>query len=252
MTLTRIHNIQLKEYEFKSKDVPDDFEGVRIAFLTDIHHSTFFPVGELRALVEMTNNLKPDIILLGGDYVDRDPNCIVSFFKEAAAFSAPLGVYGVLGNHDRLTDAELSEDCMYKAGIGSLDNKAVWIKKGNSRIRVGGVGELWTTYQDIEPMLEGTKNDDLMILVTHHPDFAELLPKDKIDLMLSGHTHGGQVSFLGKWIPPWPGSAKLKYLTGVVKEGSTTVIISNGIGTVGPPIRIFATPQIWDIKLKKI
>lgn len=249
--LNKIEKIALKRYNFFCKDVPQEFDDIKIVFLSDIHHGKCFSTEKLRGLVEMTNNLKPDIILLGGDYVDRDPDRISSFFKEAAAFCAPLGVFGVLGNHDRWTDGRLSEECMYKAGITLLDNRAYWIEHNGSRIRIGGVGDLTTSTQDIAPMLDGASEDDLMILVTHHPNYAEMLPKNKIDLMLCGHTHGGQVSFRGKWVPRWPGDAKLKYLTGVVKEGGTTIIVSNGIGTVGPPIRIWAAPQIWEINLKR-
>jgi predicted MPP superfamily phosphohydrolase len=247
--LNKIDKITIRKYRFVCPDVPPDFNGVKIVFLSDIHLSKTFPLGHLKALFELTNALEPDIILLGGDYVTKDPELIEPFFNQTQTLCAPLGIYGVLGNHDRNTDADLSEKSMAMAGITLLDNYAVWVYKGGSRIRIGGVGDLNTHIQDIGPMLEGTRKDDLMILVTHHPDYAELLPADKIDLMLSGHTHGGQVSLMGKWIPPWPGSAKLKYLTGVIKEGGTTIIVSNGIGTVGPPIRIFASPQIWVITL---
>ncbi len=249
--MNKIEKIQIRRYRFASADVPADFVGVTIAFLSDIHHSRTFPIDRVRALVELTNGLKPDMILLGGDYVTHDRDHIVPFFHEAAHLSAPLGVYGVLGNHDRHTDASLSRRAMAEAGIGSLDNHALWITRGNSRIRLGGVGDLTTDVQDLRPMLEGTERHDLMILVTHHPDYAESLPRNMIDLMLCGHTHGGQVSFRGKWVPPWPGSAKLKYLTGVIHEGGTTLIVSNGIGTVGPPIRICAVPQIWLITLTR-
>lgn len=249
--MNNIEKIIIKKYNFICEDVPDGFVGTTIAFLADIHHGRAFPLRNLKSLIEMTNNLRPDMILLGGDYVDKDPDRIVTFFRQAAGFSAPLGVYGVLGNHDRKTDASLSIKCMTEAGITLLDNRALWIHRGGDKIRLGGVGDLTTGTQNLSPMLDGTSKEDLMILVTHHPDYAMQLPRDKIDLMLCGHTHGGQVSFFGKWIPPWPGAAKLKYLTGVVREGRTTIIISNGIGTVGPPIRIFATPQIWLIRLMK-
>ena len=248
--MNKIEKITIREYTFACEDVPPSFEGVKIAFLSDIHHSRTFPIDRVRALIELTNGLEPDIILLGGDYVTHNRDNIIPFFHEAARFTAPLGVYGVLGNHDRNTDALLSQQAMERAGIRRLDNRAVWIEKGGDRIRIGGVGDLTTDIQDLKPMLDGTQRHDLMILVTHHPDYAEMLPRDKIDLMLCGHTHGGQVSFRGKWVPPWPGSAKLKYLTGVIHEGGTTIIVSNGIGTVGPPIRICAVPQIWLITLE--
>lgn len=247
--MNNIKKIQLCRYHFKCADVPAAFEGFRVVFLTDIHHGRCFPLGNLRGLVRLVNDMRPDLILLGGDYVDHDPVRILSFFEEAAKFRAPAGVFGVLGNHDRMTDAALSIQCMKRAGITLLDNEGVWVRRGDERIRIGGVGDLWTTTQDLGPMLAGTQPDDLMILLAHNPDFADLLPSDKIDLMLCGHTHGGQVSVLGKWIPPWPGASKLKYLTGIVHEGTTTIIVSNGIGTVGPPVRVFAKPQIWEITL---
>lgn len=249
LPMNNIKKIQLCRFRFRNADVPPAFEGFRVVFLTDIHHGRTFPLRNLRGLVRLVNNLNPDLILLGGDYVIHDPVRILSFFDEAAKLHAPAGVFGVLGNHDRMTDAELSISCMKRAGITLLDNEGVWVRRGDARIRIGGVGDLWTATQDLGPMLEGTRSDDLMILVAHNPDFADVLPSDKIDLMLCGHTHGGQVSLLGKWIPPWPGASKLKYLTGVVHEERTTIIVSNGIGTVGPPVRVWAKPQIWEITL---
>ena len=249
--MNRVEKIVIRKYAFASPDVPPGFEGTTIAFLSDIHHSATFPVEQVRSLVDMANAQRPDLILLGGDYVTNETACIRSFFTEAARFTAPLGVYGVLGNHDIWTDRALTERCMREAGITLLDNYGLWLERGGSRIRLGGIGDLKTSRQDLGPMLAGTRPDDLMILVTHHPDYALRLPKDLIDLMLCGHTHGGQVSFFGKWIPPWPGGAHRKDRSGVVGEGRTTVIISNGIGTVGPPVRIFAAPQIWLITLSR-
>lgn len=249
--MNKVEKIVIKQYTFNSADVPDEFCGTTIAFLTDIHHGKTFSAAKLKSLIEMTNNLHPDIILLGGDYVDHDAKKIVSFFREAKNLKAPLGVYGVLGNHDRWTDEKLSEKYMKKSGIIMLDNNAVWVERGKARIRIGGVGDTITSTQDIKPMLEGTDENDLMILVTHNPAYVDELNKNKIDLMLCGHTHGGQISFKGKWAPTVFKGVNMKYLTGVVQDGPTTVIVSNGIGTVGIPIRIWAAPQIWMIKLEK-
>jgi uncharacterized protein len=250
--MNKIEKITVKKYKFINKDVPEEFEGTRIVFLADIHHGKCFSTEKLRGLVEMTNAMEPDIILLGGDYVDRDSARIESFFNEAADLNAPLGVYGVLGNHDRWTDGVLSEKCMEDAGITLIDNRAVWVEHNGARIRIGGVGDLTTSTQDLMPLIEGTHVGDLTILVTHHPDYMLVMPKNLVDLMLCGHTHGGQISYRGKWVPRWPGEAKFKYLTGVIKEGNTTLIVSNGIGTVGPPIRICAAPQIWEITLSRL
>lgn len=249
--VTRVEKITLRKYRMVSQDLPAAFDGTTVAFLSDIHHSRSFPLGRVKELVALTNGLHADLVLLGGDYVSHSRAHIPSFFREAAALTAPFGVYGVLGNHDRNTDAELSEQCMRQAGIRSLDNQGYWLEKRGARIRVGGVADLTTATQDLSPMLAETRPNDFMILVSHHPDYAEQLPFSLIDLMLCGHTHGGQVSLLGKWAPTgfMPSRFKLKYLTGVIKNAGTTVIVSNGIGTVGPPVRIWAAPQIWLITL---
>lgn len=249
--MTKVEKITLRKYRLVSRDLPETFDGTTIAFLSDIHHSRSFSTKRVKELVELTNHLQPDLILLGGDYVSHSRARILSFFKEAAAFSAPLGVFGVLGNHDRKTDARLSHRCMRQAGIHSLDNKGYWLEKDGARIRIGGVGDLTTATQDLSPMLADTRPNDFMVLVSHHPDYAERLPFNLIDLMLCGHTHGGQVSLWGKWAVSGLGHThyKLKYLSGVVKNAGTTIIISNGIGTVGPPVRICAAPQIWLVTL---
>lgn len=249
--MTKVEQIVLRKYRMVAKDLPRPFHGTTVAFLSDIHHSRSFPVQRVNETVALTNSLHADLILLGGDYVSHSRARIPGFFAEAARLCAPLGVYGVLGNHDRKTDAALSLRCMRQAGIRPLDNCGYWVEKGGARIRLGGVGDLTTASQDLSPMLAQTRPDDFMILVSHHPDYAEQLPQSLIDLMLCGHTHGGQISLMGKWAITglMPSHFKLKYLTGVVQAAGTTVIVSNGIGTVGPPVRICAAPQIWLITL---
>jgi hypothetical protein len=93
--------------------------------------------------------------------------------------------------------------------------------------------------------------NDFVILVSHTPDFAENLKTDKIDLMLSGHTHGGEVTFFGLWAPYIPSDYGQKYRTGIIKTDKTTVLVSNGIGNTFLPIRFFARPQINIIDLEK-
>ena len=249
--MIKVEQIVLRKYRMAAVDLPRAFEGTTVAFLSDIHCSRSFPIERVRETMELTNSLHADLVLLGGDYVSHSRTRIPGFFAEAARLRAPLGVFAVLGNHDRKTDAALSLRCMRRAGIRSLENCGYWLEKSGARIRLGGVGDLTTASQDLAPMLAQTKPDDFMILVSHHPDYAERLPQSLIDLMFCGHTHGGQISLMGKWAPSglMPSHFKLKYLSGVVRTAGTTVIVSNGIGTVGPPVRIGAAPQIWLVTL---
>ncbi|MGQ9779848.1 MAG: metallophosphoesterase [Bacillota bacterium] len=241
-----------KTVRIADTDVPAGFDGTRIVFISDIHHGPYFSRQRLKRLVQRINALKPDLILLGGDYIHRSPRFIRPCFAELAHLEAPLGVYGVLGNHDHWAGAAASREAMVNAGIRLLDNRGYWIFRGDQRIRIGGVGDFRTDTQDLRPVLSGVRADDFTILVSHNPDFVEEIGPfaDRIDLVLSGHTHGGQVTFFGLWAPLVPSKYGQKYRTGIIDVAGMKVIVSNGIGTITPPVRFFARPQIVVVVLK--
>ncbi len=221
--------------------------------LTDIHRGAFFSQDRVRKLVERVNALEPDLVVLGGDYVYANTDYEASCFAELAHLQAPLGRFAVLGNHDygeyRPSDrsggsegsgSDIAGDltpaieAVQSAGITLLDNRAVWVEKAGGRIRVGGVGDYQEDTPDLAPTVEGTSAGDFVLLVSHNPDYAEELPIGAVDLVLSGHTHGGQVTFFGLWAPSLPSEYGQKYRTGLVVTEATTVIVSNGIGTILP------------------
>jgi uncharacterized protein len=241
--------IETKEITIESDQIPAEFDGKRIVFLTDIHYGPFFSKDRLNKLVNQTNELKPDMILLGGDYVTNDPSVVDTVFSSLSNLNAPLGVYGVLGNND---PENKSIQAMQNAGITYIGNKAVWIGTNTSRIRVGGVGDMDTDVPNQLPTLEGVTPEDYVILVSHKPDYFEKVSKSKIDLQLSGHTHGGQITFFGLWAPFINSKYGQKYVTGLKKSDNNTMIISNGVGMVWAPVRFFARPQIIIITLKRI
>jgi predicted MPP superfamily phosphohydrolase len=267
------HRIEVKRYTVTSPDVPAAFDGTRVVLLTDIHRGAFFSQDRVRRLVEQVNALGPDLVVLGGDYVYANTGYEASCFAELARLQAPLGRFAVLGNHDYgeyradggggsssgtsdgtrpggATDPSPAIEAIRGAGITLLDNRAVWVEKAGRRIRVGGVGDYQEDTPDLAPTVEGTSAGDFVLLVSHNPDYAEELPIGAVDLVLSGHTHGGQVTFFGLWAPSLPSEYGQKYRTGLVVTEATTVIVSNGIGTIFPPIRFFARPQIVEITLR--
>lgn len=241
--------IELKTIDIKRDDIPDEFVGTKIVFISDIHHGPFFSKTRLRRLVGKINGLKPDIVLLGGDYVHRDPKYIEPCFEELKELEAPLGRFGVLGNHDHWESRDLTLKSMEDAGIMALDNRAVWINKGNGRIKIGGVGDLLEDVQDLTPTLDEVEDGDFVILLSHNPDFFEHITTPRIDLVLSGHTHGGQVTFFGRWAPLIPSRYGQKYRTGIIENEFSKLIVTNGVGTITPPVRFFARPQINVITL---
>jgi predicted MPP superfamily phosphohydrolase len=243
--------IQEKRITWETHDIPAQFDGAKIVFVSDIHYGLFFSKSRVRALVRRINRLRPDIILLGGDYVDKKSKYIRPCFAELRKLKAVFGVYGVLGNHDYWADPELTRRAMADANILNLDNRAFWVMKRGARIKIGGVGDFTMTTQNPNPTIEDVTKDNFVILVSHNPDYVEDMTTDKVDLVFSGHTHGGQITLFGLWAPLVPSKYGGKYRTGIIKTPLTRVIVSNGIGTVAPPVRLFARPQINIVTLKR-
>ncbi|MBC7260275.1 MAG: metallophosphoesterase [Chloroflexi bacterium] len=237
--------------EIADPDVPDGFQGRTIAFLSDIHHGPYFSIGRVRQAVDRVNALRPDIILLGGDYVHRDAKYIAPVFAELARLRAPLGAFAVAGNHDHWEGIDETRAAMARAGIVNLDNRAVWVAMGGDRIKIGGVGDLWEDTQDIGPTVDDADEGDFVILLSHNPDYAERITTRRIDLVLSGHTHGGQVTLFGLWAAFVPSAYGQKYRSGFVDTGYTLVFVTNGVGTITPPVRFCAPPEIVAITLRR-
>ena len=251
------YRVEVKEYTFSSPDVPAAFDGTRIVLLTDVHRSFYFSERRLAGLVDRTNALKPDLVVLGGDYVYGSKILEIEAFAQFARLSAPLGTFAVLGNHDYahpggdINDPKSAIEAARQAGIPALDNDGVWIERSGQRFRLGGVSDLAQGHPNVALALDGAGANDLVLLASHQPDFAEQIRPGAVDLVLSGHTHGGQITFFGLWAPLSASAYGQKYRTGMISDGATTVIVSNGVGTILPPLRFFARPQIVVVTLKR-
>ena len=250
-------DLQIDSHTIVSPDIPANFDGIRIVFVTDIHYGPIIGKKKLADLLQQVQLLKPHLFLLGGDYIQskmpqkrqlRYLNELMAGLKQVRA---PLGKFGVLGNHDHdEVGAEETRVAMRMAKIRPLDNEATWIWKGFQRIRLGGVGDLWFDKQFLEPTLKPVKDDDFVILLSHQPQFVDKINKAKIDLMLTGHTHGGQVVPTNR-LPFKKGMLKKKRVKGWIQVNQTELLISNGIGVEFPYIRIFNRPQIHFITLQR-
>ncbi len=230
--------------------LPKVFEGTTVAFLTDIHHGPFTSLDYVNAVVRTTLALRPDLILLGGDYSLKDSKYIKPCFDALAALQAPLGVYGVLGNHDYWHGLPETRDGFASAGIGELTNRGVWIERGASRFRLAGVDDLWMGKVDVRGAVGETSDNDACLLVSHNPDVAEKMRDPRVGLMLSGHTHGGQVVFPTGGAPFVPSHYGQKYLKGLVQAPHTKVYVSRGLGTTSAPLRVGSRPELTLITLR--
>jgi predicted MPP superfamily phosphohydrolase len=229
--------------------LPTSFRGTTLALITDVHHGPFVPLVYLRHIVETTNALKPDLVLLGGDYVSQSWRYVAPGIDALSKLQARLGRFAVLGNHDHWESEVESDHALRKAGITRTDNTGFWIERGGRRLRICGVGDLWTDRQNSQAAIGDATEHDTVIMLSHNPDFAEVLNDRRVGLMLSGHTHGGQVVVPGYGAPIVPSRYGQKYLQGLVQGPSCQVFVSRGVGTVSPPVRFFCRPEVVLITL---
>jgi predicted MPP superfamily phosphohydrolase len=253
-TLIEPRILTVAEYEIASENLPAAFDGVRIALITDIHHGSPGSFHLLHQIVRLTNELSPDVILLGGDYVlERHAGAIEECFTQLSKLDAPLGMYAVWGNHDWWNRPLMRSD-IRDAGIVLLQNNAVWLEKGGEKILLAGTKDLWEDQPSLDGIQRELAESRFTVLLSHNPDYYDAMsPDDRkhMDLMLSGHTHGGQITVFGFYAPVR--TAKAKYTTGSIKpdNGRAAIIVSNGVGTTSLPVRFFARPQIVCVTLKQ-
>lgn len=231
-------------------NLPAAFDGLRVAFLTDIHHGPYVGLDAVAGVVRTALSLNPDLILLGGDYCSQEAKYVRPCFEVLAGLRAPLGVFGVLGNHDYWHGLSESHAGFRSSHIMELTNAGVWLERGGSRFRIAGVDDLWCGKTHLVSALGDATPTDACLVVSHNPDFAETVRDPRVGLVLSGHTHGGQVVAPGYGAPVVPSRYGQKYVRGLVNAPATRVYISRGIGTVGPPVRFYAAPELTLLTLK--
>jgi len=227
--------------------LPAAFRGKTVAFVTDIHVGR--PQGRRGVGRPHDDGARPDVIVLGGDYSHRDGKFIAPCFELLAALTAPLGVYGVLGNHDYAHGLAETRAGMRRAGVTELTNRGVPLEVGGERLHLAGVDDLWHGRPDAEAALRGVAAPDACVLVSHNPDFAETLRDRRVGLVLSGHTHGGQVVVPGYGAPLVPSRYGRKYAHGLVEAPATKVYVSAGTGLSVLPVRVGCRPEITRITL---
>jgi hypothetical protein len=239
--------------------IPSLPTGLRVAVWSDLHAgSPFIGIHKVRRVINETNALQPDLILLLGDYVIQgviggsfiEPSVIANELK---ALRAPLGVCAVLGNHDHWDDAHKIEKVLSDAGIRVLENKAVQLQFNLAPFWVLGLIDEWHNKNGpsaSDLIAQQINNDAPIIAITHNPDTFLKIPA-RVSLTLAGHTHGGQCAFplLGR--PIVPSEFGERFVTGHVIEEGRHLFVTNGIGTSILPVRFRVPPEIVLLTLSR-
>lgn len=241
--------------QMKLRRLPREFNGFRIAQLSDIHIGPFMTSADVRHVVEMTNALRPDLIVLTGDYITWDPSTQEAAVESLSGLKAPFGIYGCLGNHEQWTHTQASITRLFaKRNIRILRQERAPIQVGGENLNLmgvdfeshGHVGHLSEGYQG--PYLQGVARlmqpDQVNILLSHNPNTFNRAAEMGIDLSLAGHTHGGQIAL--EFISPDLSPARLitPYVEGHFERPGGQLYVNRGIGTIGVPIRFDAPPEI--------
>jgi predicted MPP superfamily phosphohydrolase len=238
---------------------PEQLDGFTIALLSDFHFDPYFSVHPLHAAIPMVNGLRPDLIVLAGDFVS------VPWFGDVrkAAFAAepcarllrrmaaPHGLWAVMGNHDVDTNPEHVTRALQAENIQVLANQSHALERHGARFWLAGVNDVLGGTANLPETLRRIPAGEAVILLAHEPDFADEASHFPIDLQFSGHSHGGQVRV--PLLPPLylPRGAK-KYVLGTYQVGPLTLYTTAGLGTVGVPMRLNCPPEITLVTLRHL
>jgi predicted MPP superfamily phosphohydrolase len=252
---------------FAIRDLPQTLSGLRVLQLSDIHHGPWTSIDFVREVIAQANAEQPDLIFLTGDYVHQSPAFIEPVVRELSTLRAKIGVIATLGNHDWWENGDQTIAAFSRTNIPLIDNHRVFLtaertiektigsRDARSALCIAGVGDLWEDPPLYDSALGGVSPETPRVLLSHNPDVAEekelLKMNPRIDLMLSGHTHGGQVAlpFIGPIITP--SKYGVRYASGLVKGPICPVYVNRGIGTTIVPVRMRVRPEIAVIQLQR-
>lgn len=239
------------KYDFTHRDVPEAFEGFRIAFISDLHYKSLFKEKGLNDLVRLLIAQKADVLLMGGDY-QEGCEYVEPLFAALSRVKTPMGTYGVMGNNDYERCHDDIVRTMEHYGMRVLEYAVDTLRKDGQQIIIAGVRNPFDlTRNGVSPTLALSPRD-FVILLVHTPDYIEDVSIENTDLALAGHTHGGQVRIFGV-APILNSHYGNRFLTGLAyNSAKIPLIVTNGIGTSQMPIRIGAPAEIIMITLHRL
>ncbi|HET8654636.1 MAG TPA: metallophosphoesterase [Longimicrobiaceae bacterium] len=233
------------------RGLPSALEGLRVGLLTDLHAGAGTPLGVIRRAGHATMREHPDLIALTGDFAADDAPGFRRVLRLLSCLRAPLGVYAVPGNHDYTVGIEKwHQQLRASPHIRDLTNAAVVKRVRGARVCIAGVDD-FTRGEPTLAELPPPEERDLTILLAHDPDQAERARRagDRVDLVLSGHTHGGQVRLPGFGALLSPARNGALYDEGLRRRPWTRVYTSRGVGTVHLPVRFLCRPEVAILEL---
>jgi predicted MPP superfamily phosphohydrolase len=234
----RLRDPDVSAYRLELPGLPAGLAGFRIVHLSDIHYSLFLSASAVARTVQISNALRPDLVAITGDFVTTSAQFIEPVSEALGRLRPRFGTWAVLGNHDFRAGAETLTLALRRRGMRVLRNTHEWLRTPRGRIKIAGIDDS-RQKPDLRSALGASHPDDFTLLLAHNPVALEEAAQAGVDLVLSGHTHGGQVKL--RFAQP----LYQRFLPeGFQELGRTRMYISRGIGKVLVPVRVGCPPEI--------
>ena len=245
-------DFQVREVDITLPDLPASLDGLRLAQLSDIHFGLDLTAPELERVVAMTNETKPHVALVTGDFITESGDPLEECLDIVAGLRAEAGVWACMGNHERYAESEsFCESYAGKRGITFLRNTSQPLNFGDARLNLCGVDYQRTSLPYLTKAEHLPVKQAVNVLLSHNPDVFPVACKLGYDLVVGGHTHGGQVTI--EIVEQWanPGRFFTPYVAGRYHLDRSVLYVSRGIGTINLPMRVGALPEISILTLRR-
>jgi predicted MPP superfamily phosphohydrolase len=254
-TFVQRTNFRVREIDLPMRGLPHGLDGVRLLQLSDIHLSAFLSEAEFARVVDASNELRPHVALVTGDFISSSGDPLDACLRQIARLRSDTGVFATLGNHERYAHAEdYTAVAAGRLGVRLLRYENQVVRFGESSLNLAGIDyELIQT--DRSHYLRGCERlivpGAFNVLLSHNPDVFPVAAHQGYNLTLAGHTHGGQVTIeiLDQSINP--ARFFTPYVAGEYRQGNAAAYVTRGVGTIGIPVRVGAPPEITLLRLRK-
>jgi len=246
--------IDVTDHRIPLRNLSSNFDGYKIIQITDLHMGSWLNRERLLEVVELVNELQPDLVAITGDFIvkgeiESQADNLIFALSQLQAMD---GVVGVLGNHDYVANVERTREVLQQANVLELPNEHIIIERDSAKLVIAGLDDVWADQHDIAKLTSQIPEGLPVVLMAHEPDIADKTSRTgRFGLQISGHSHGGQIRTSDGNAPvlPWLGE---KYSIGRYQVKDMIQYTNRGIGMTGIPIRINCPPEISIFNLEPL
>lgn len=243
------YRLEVVSKHLRFRKLPRAFDGIRIIQMSDIHYDPMLRPEYFEQAIELVLALQPDLIVLTGDYITRR-KYLPAAFRKLSRLQAPLGVFATRGNHDFWTSGQHCKELVERSGMILLDNHTYRLQRDGQCLDLIGIEHPWRPVRNWDDLLGAKDNGTFRMLLSHTPDNIYRAARHGVDLMLSGHTHGGQFRLPGVGAILVPSRYSRRFDAGLFDCRGTVLYVNRGLGIIPPPLRIHCRPEITELVLE--